>query len=172
ARPCGLRGRRASRSHHDPQPALGHPLSFDLWSGYRWRNDPDYGGAFPAVHLCGFALRLDDSRTGDGFRPVEPWLRIVHFLPDRVCGRPVHEPPELDAALKQLHSLWKPFGSVDIPPRITRTDQNPWVSSEQAPEARHKLAQPVRAGCPSSTHPSAVGAALPRARLPQSLSLR
>jgi len=44
--------------------------------------------------------------------------------------------------------------------------KNLWVHREQAPEARHKLAQPVRAGCASSTNPSAVGAALPSARHP------
>ena len=57
-------------------------------------------------------------------------------------------------------------GSVDI---LTNPENNEpnlcipdgqRVPAKQAPEARHTLAQPVRAGSEDATNPSAVGAAL------------
>ncbi len=53
-------------------------------------------------------------------------------------------------------------GAVDIPGNAQIESSNPSLSVSPAPEARHRLAQPVRTGTAEGTpNPSAVGAALP-----------
>ena len=59
-------------------------------------------------------------------------------------------------------------GSVDILTNAQSATSNPCLPDKQAPEARHTLAQPARAGSENATNPSAVGAALPITQSSQS----
>src|SRR5208283_5050572 len=115
--PGWFRRRRAPGSHHDSSAALGSPVSFDFWSRHRRRNDPDYGRYFPAVYVCGRALCLDESRPDHCFRPAEPGLRPLHFLPDWVRRWPLHQPSQLDPALiDSRYIVISDFRSVFGPP--------------------------------------------------------
>jgi len=52
-------------------------------------------------------------------------------------------------------------GSVDILTNGQSGTSNPCAPDKQAPEARHTLAQPARAGSENAPMPGAVGAAIP-----------
>jgi isoquinoline 1-oxidoreductase len=52
-------------------------------------------------------------------------------------------------------------GSVDILTNAQSATSNPCAPDKQAPEARHTLAQPARAGSQNAPNPSAVDAAIP-----------
>src|SRR5438477_9128390 len=105
------------------------------------------------------AKKSKPQRCRNRTSPAGKYLPLRHASANRRSG----------TAGRQSHARSKIMntdGSVDIPTNPEISTSNPCtrekqsVPAKQAPEARHTLAQPVRAGSEDATNPSAVGAGL------------